>query len=519
MASRLGVPGYDDLLPDLSAAAIAEQERREDRWAARFAALADDTLTADEQIDRDLIRMRLRARAIMRDFVDWRRNAESYLEPALDGVFTLFLHRLSPDADLAVAAAARLRGLPDLLAAARDNLDPALIAGPLLHRAVQHARAAVRYLRDTLPGELPDGPDRARLAAAAEPAAEQVAAHAGFLAGLVDRAAPDGWAIGADRYSALLHEAEGLTDDVGQLHDRGQAAYDALAGQLAGWSRRLTGDDDWPAMLRRFADDHPATPEQLRADYAEWTARARAFCVEHDLVSFPDGEQCRVEPSPRFTRQVLAVAFYVAPPPFSAGRVGHFFVPYPPEGATAEEVAQRLANNSTATIPTTAVHEAYPGHHWHLAWLAATCRRPVRHVLGSAYLVEGWGLYAEQLLAEQGLFADPRHAVGQLEARLFRAARIVVDTGLHSGELTIDEAVQIMVERACLPVETARAEVLRYCRWPTQAASYLTGSLEIERMRAEFLTAGRGSLRDFHDRLAGSGRLPLGLAARAVLAG
>jgi uncharacterized protein (DUF885 family) len=94
---------------------------------------------------------------------------------------------------------------------------------------------------------------------------------------------------------------------------------------------------------------------------------------------------------------------------------------------------------------------------------------------------------------------------------LFRAARIVVDTSLHLGEMTIDEATEHMSTRASLSPDTARAEVLRYCAWPTQAASYLTGALEIQRMRDEWLHQARGSLRDFHDLLAGTGRLPISL--------
>jgi uncharacterized protein (DUF885 family) len=109
----------------------------------------------------------------------------------------------------------------------------------------------------------------------------------------------------------------------------------------------------------------------------------------------------------------------------------------------------------------------------------------------------------------------------QHEAMLFRAARIVVDTSLHMGEMGFDEAVAFMQAKANLPEPTARAEVARYCSWPTQAASYLTGCLEILGMRERYLArVGRSdvaTLRAFHDRLAGSGGLPPALAERALL--
>jgi uncharacterized protein (DUF885 family) len=120
-------------------------------------------------------------------------------------------------------------------------------------------------------------------------------------------------------------------------------------------------------------------------------------------------------------------------------------------------------------------------------------------------------------MREQGFFTDIRQEMAQYEATLFRAARIIVDTGLHIGDMSFDEAVEFMRTNASLPEPTARAEVVRYCAWPTQASAYLTGCLEILRIRSLFLKQPGASLRDFHDRLARSGSLPIALAERAVL--
>jgi uncharacterized protein (DUF885 family) len=219
---------------------------------------------------------------------------------------------------------------------------------------------------------------------------------------------------------------------------------------------------------------------------------------------------------------VLAVASYMQPPPFSDRMMGHFFVPFPPDGASEDEIQKRLASNSYPGIPTTAVHEAYPGHHWHLVMMKSNPSK-LRQVFRTPYFSEGWALYAERMMREQGFFTDLRHEMFQYEATIFRAARIVVDTSLHMGEMTWDEAVRFMTEHTALTEPTARAEVTRYCAWPTQAASYLTGCLEIVRIREAFFAA-RGSsdtdaLRAFHDRITSSGGLPIALAERAVLAG
>ena len=138
-----------------------------------------------------------------------------------------------------------------------------------------------------------------------------------------------------------------------------------------------------------------------------------------------------------FQRPVLAVASYASPPAFSASRRGHFFVPFPPDGASPAEIQQRLENNSHAGIPTTAVHEAYPGHHWHLVTMKAH-PSPIRLTFRTPYFSEGWALYAEHMMREQGFFTDPRHELYQVEAMLFRAARIVVDTSLHAGDMTLE---------------------------------------------------------------------------------
>jgi uncharacterized protein (DUF885 family) len=406
--------------------------------------------------------------------------------------------------------------VPELLAAGRANLDPELAPAILVSRAMGQAQGARSYAAEVA-GQVTDPAARAELQEAGEAAAAAYQEFWEFLETFRDKCV-GGYAIGEELYSALLREREGLSYGARELRERGQAAYDELAADLRRRAKEITGNDDWRALLDELNADHPATPEAMREAYEDYTARARAFCRERQLVTLPEGEQCRVVASPPFQRAVLAVASYVNPPAFRGGRTGTFFVPFPPDWATPDEVQQRLATNSFSAIPTITAHETYPGHHWHLTWSQLQPRR-LRQVVGSTYFVEGWGLYSEDMMREQGFFTDPRHELCQVDARLFRAARIVVDTSLHLGEMTVEEAVEFMSTKASLSVPTARAEVARYCAWPTQAASYLTGALEIARIRERWFADARGSLREFHDAIGGSGRLPLALAERAVLGG
>jgi uncharacterized protein (DUF885 family) len=392
----------------------------------------------------------------------------------------------------------------------------------LLNRAINQARAGANYVRHLLPAQVGEG-NRQAMADAGADAAEAYEGFADFLEEMRPRATGD-WAFGEERYNTVLRQAELLGFDARALRDRGRQQIEELTAALRQGARELRGNEDWHAVLLELNKDRPLTPEDMRRGYEEWTERARAFLRERGLVTFPPGEECSVEPSAPFQRPVLAVASYVAPPSFAETMRGHFFVPFPPDGASEEEIAKRLESNCYPGIPTTAVHEAYPGHHWHLV-MAKGNPSHLRQWFGTSYFAEGWALYAERMMREAGFYDDLRHVMFQYEATLFRAARIVTDVSLHLGEMSHEEGVAFMMANSSLTEPTAIAEVTRYCSWPTQASSYLTGCLEILRIRDRYLGA-RGTdasdtaaLRDFHDAITGAGTLPIALAERAVMAG
>ena len=147
LGSTLGLTEYDELLPDLSAAAIAARDRSEDAWLERFRALPEADLDPDEQIDRDLVVMVLQGRAAKRDWADWRRSPDLYAGTALSSVFGLLMYRLRPEPELAVAVAARLTATPRLLEQGIANLDPALAHPALVRRALGMAKAGAVYAR------------------------------------------------------------------------------------------------------------------------------------------------------------------------------------------------------------------------------------------------------------------------------------------------------------------------------------------------------------------------------------
>nr|MBA3688778.1 DUF885 family protein [Chloroflexota bacterium] len=201
-ASALGLAAYDDLLDDLSADAFQRRRRSDDAWLTRFGAADQSDLTFDEAIDRDLLVASLTERAIYDEWEDWRRNPDAYMNPGLDGVFILFLHRLRPEAELVRSAIGRLRGIPDQLAAGRANLRPELVPALLLKRAVNQARAGARYTRELVLTQV-EPANRPELAAAGAVAGDALEAYATFLEEMEPNATGD-WAFGEDRYNGIL---------------------------------------------------------------------------------------------------------------------------------------------------------------------------------------------------------------------------------------------------------------------------------------------------------------------------
>ena len=207
-------------------------------------------------------------------------------------------------------------------------------------------------------------------------------------------------------------------------------------------------DDDWvgraPGALNR---DHLQSPEAMRRAYADWTERARGFLRERGARHAPRGRGVpawsrRPLPAPGAGGGVVREPAPASRPPGAATSSS----PFRPTAPRPRRSSSGFENNSHAGIPTTAVHEAYPGHHWHLVTMKAH-PSPLRLTFRTPYFSEGWALYAEHMMREQGFFEDPRHELYQVEAMLFRAARIVVDTSLHAGDMTLAEAQRFM-ERA-----------------------------------------------------------------------
>jgi uncharacterized protein (DUF885 family) len=172
------------------------------------------------------------------------------------------------------------------------------------------------------------------------------------------------------------------------------------------------------------------------------------------------------------------------------------------------------------SLPTLTYHEGIPGHLWHGATVLGNQEIPLLHRnLGISAFSEGWGLYAEQLADEIGMYQDyPVGRVGMLQARLYRAARIVLDTGLHAKGWSRERAIRYFQDEAGLDPISATSEVERYIVWPGQACSYKIGHTEFVRLRdaARAQLGPRFDIKSFHDTVLKQGDMPLEVLATVV---
>jgi uncharacterized protein (DUF885 family) len=319
---------------------------------------------------------------------------------------------------------------------------------------------------------------------------------------------PDGEAYYA--WTLRQHTTTALSAD--EIHRLGAAEVERIRGELGAILAAEGGTGDLDADLARLDRDprflYPESDEgreRILADYraivAETTPRLPALFGRLPRAALA------VEPVPGF-REAGAAGAYYWPPPLDGSRPGTFFVNL-----------RSVADVKRFAMRTLAFHEAVPGHHLQIALAIEMEGVPFfRRVVPFTAFVEGWALYAERLVAEHGFHPTPLDRAGQLQAELFRAARLVVDTGLHAKRWTREQAIAWMVRSTGLPEGDVTAEVERYIVDPGQACAYKIGQLEILRLRERARTAlgPAFDLRAFHDVVLGGGSLPLVLLERVV---
>jgi hypothetical protein len=508
VATEFGRHEHDGRLEVLTAERLDDFTRRLSALRDRVRAVAP--AGEEEAVDRDALAAAIsEALLAEEDERPWRRNPFLAATAVPGAILLLVARDFAPLERRLAAAAERLEAAPAFLDRAKALLDEPC---PALWRqmAVGAAGGGAEFLAGTL-GPLAAG---TRLAGRVEAAAATAAqALRGFAAWLGDEHAgrfPDDapFAIGEAAQARRLREAHCFETTPAEFARIGADQVAEITAALTDQAGKL-GGSDWSAIIDELKGDHPDADDLLPA-YRRELERLESFVFEEDLATNPDA-QALVEATPEFLRPVLGYAAYLPAGPFDARQQGYFWVTPPLDEAG-------LRDHARAYIPAVAAHEGYPGHHLQMTSvnrLPSLTRRAIR----SSVMIEGWGLYTEQLMADVGYYDDAAR-LAQLAMRLLRALRIVLDMGLQSGELSYEAAVDRAVSVARLEESTARTEVARYTMTPTQPFSYLVGCLELERLRAasQARLGDAFRLRRFHDRVLSYGHMPPTLVARTITA-
>ena len=523
-ATVLGIPGRDDKLRDLSEAGEATIARRAAEVAARAEAIDPGGLSPQEAVTRAVI---LQQAATVEDASATRAvefTVTDYLQaPLPDLLMMLPMIPVGDDAYLG-----RLSRIPAFLRTVADRHRAGIAAGrlPVRHQVRAAMTQIDRYLADpandpmSRPRPAPSagaGFEAARERLLSEEVRPAIVWYRDVLSDEIEaygRTAdrpglswlPDGDAL----YAAMVRINTTTDRAPEELHQTGLDLIARLTDEYREIGEQAFGTRDVDEIRTRLRTD----PAMRYTDEEDILSSARAAIARAEAVApawfgrLPSS-RCQVEPVPAVDAPGAPRGYYMQPA-LDGSRPGVYY-------ANTYKAEER----DRYTAETLAFHEAVPGHHFQLTIAQELPDLPLlRRVAPVNAYSEGWGLYAERLADEMGLFSSPITRLGMLAEDSVRAARLVVDTGLHAKGWSRQQVVDYLTANTVMPELGIETETDRYIADPGQALSYMVGRLEIQRLREEAArTMGdRFDVKGFHDTVLGNGPLPMSVLSQVIRA-
>lgn len=504
-ATAAGLPEHDHRLGCFTAEDVRQHVAAFRSLAGALEEIEVDGL--EDEIDRtallDEVRVTIHRFATERVY---RANPSFWLEHALEGLYQLLARRDRPLEHRARSAAQRLAAMPGFLKAARETL--AECPRVFVETAIDVAAGAGVLLREVA-GEL-RAPGDEGFDGVVQEAQRAVEGFVGFLDQDLLDSGNGGYAIGEDAFNFRLHHEHALRAVAPELWRYGLRLAEEVEAELNAMAAEIAPGTRWPDLVDRLRATHPPA-EQLVSAYAEEMERARRFVLERNLAPVPEGPLDVIE-TPAFLKPLIPYAAYQPPGAFSPDRTGWFYVT-PPDARHDPPTRERmLRDHCVHELASTALHEGYPGHH--LQFLTAQQQeRTVRRLIGTPLTIEGWALYCEEMMGEEGFYRGVEERFFQRVHLLWRALRIVLDVGLHTRGMPFDQAVDMLVNRVHFERKNAEAEVRRYCAYPAYQLCYAVGRRELRALRDAYRRAQGTSysLRGFHEAALRYGGLPVSL--------
>src|SRR5262245_19955272 len=518
IAAGNGIHDHDGTLEDFSAGAVKAEIEWLRATRERLEALAPEPLSPDGRVDRRILLGVIDGWLLDLDTVrTWTRNPMIYTSAITDGVHNLMTMESSPATVRMQRVVAKLRLVPRLLAAARENIhQPPRV---FVERAIVMFRGATDLLEHDLPQAFAGAGDAAlqdSLKSMAASARSAIEAYTRELETTVLPQATGTYAIGTAAVEAR-YWAEELIDvkapellAIGERElKKAQADFEATAARVDPKRAGRPVLDVWRDVLA----DHPKRGELVAA--AQKTVDDLfAFIKAKRLVDVPSGERVIVAAAPGYD---LGLASMHSSPPLESEPVkSYYYITDAQADWPAERQDAWLQKFNYATLSDISAHEVAPGHYVHSLFMRRTPGKIRRIWIGlnpfpqPSSGQDGWAHYAEQLISDEGFKAeDPRYRLAQISEALTRICRLISGLRLHSGEWTIDQAAELFEREAHLPAPAARQEAVRGTYDPTYGG-YFLGKLAAFKLRRDYQSV-RGAafdLREFHQRVMTNGIAP-----------
>jgi uncharacterized protein (DUF885 family) len=524
-ATALGDHRFDDMLDDLSSAARA-------RWMERVhKALADlprevdyAKLSRPSQVDFEIFRHDLeKAIWLHENTKPFEHDPRIYTEYINGSVYMLLAQSTQPMETNIANAIARMRQIPRIVTAARESITRP--PRSVLETAISQNRGSIDFYRQDIFVLAGETPQKEALKKAANDVVDCLKGYQKFLEEVVLPRADGQWQLGKEKFVKKLD----LELDAGMPADEVLAAANAdmvrvqrelyiIAQQLWGRYcplRALPPDDDAGhretvrAVIAAVQQEH-GRPEDLARDARATVDRIRHFIRDHKILRLPDPDRCEVIEMPEFKRG-NSTAYMDSAPPLDFAARSFYAVSPPPKDWDAARVKTLLEEYNSHMLQVLTIHEAYPGHYVQLDYAN---RNPslIRRVLGSGVYIEGWAVYCEQMMLDQGYAdGDPRVRLMQLKFQLRPLINAILDHKMHCGEMTDEEALRLMIDEGYQSEGEARLKIIRAKQTSCQLSTYFVGRTAMCRLRAsvERELGDKFDLARYHEAVLDLGAVPV----------
>ncbi|VAW94888.1 hypothetical protein MNBD_GAMMA21-2566 [hydrothermal vent metagenome] len=498
-AVELGVEGYSNTLTPYGDDDIGALITLNEKLIDAIDGLNRSELTEDQNIDLQLMMGSALIESKQLIDADWRIKDPTRFIP----VNAIYQLTIRPIKHRKAALQSRLGEIPHYLRGAKAHLssEPRSIPPIWLESAITEAQQGVEYLRSLTVHPIVEP---FRLISEIDDAAHALDDFAKFMEKDLVKLANGDFACGPEMFEMLLNFRHGLNSDADTIYKFGKELFDSTWQDLCNITESITGNQDVAALTAKIQNQF--RPDgNLLGHYKTTMQSAYEFVKANDLVSLPKQQFLHIVDTPGFLRHQIPLAAYMDPLPTDESQTGYYYVTPPVDEASWGE-------HNLISLQHTCVHEAWPGHH--LQFVTAN-QQPVssswpRLVNASASLYEGWALYCEQLMFEQGFLNQAESEFVLLKDRLWRAMRVMIDVDLHVNHISAEECIKNMQEKLGFSEAQARGDVTWYTQYPTVPLGYAVGWSLINKTRDRLQSMETDfSLKGFHDRLLSSGSIGL----------